>query len=112
MARLAVAEAASMEAQVMRRVLGRILPFLMILFFVNVLDRTNVSVGALGMNRDLGINPSLYGLGAGIFFVGYFLFEIPSNILLHHFGVRIWIARIMISWGRSESTRLNSSHSS
>lgn len=99
MARLAVAEAASMEAQVMRRVLGRILPFLMILFFVNVLDRTNVSVGALGMNRDLGINPSLYGLGAGIFFVGYFLFEIPSNILLHHFGVRIWIARIMISWG-------------
>lgn len=83
----------------MRRVFGRILPFLMILFVVNVLDRTNVSVGALGMNRDLSINQSLYGLGAGIFFIGYFLFEIPSNILLHHFGVRIWIARIMISWG-------------
>ena len=99
MARPTVVEAASMEAQVMRRVLRRILPFLMILFFVNVLDRTNVSIGALGMNHDLNINPSLYGLGAGIFFIGYFLFEIPSNILLYRFGARIWIARIMISWG-------------
>jgi MFS transporter, ACS family, tartrate transporter len=94
-----VGEVPSMEAQVMRRVLGRILPFLMILFVMNVLDRSNVSVGALGMNRDLNINQSLYGLGAGIFFIGYFLFEIPSNILLHRFGARIWIARIMISWG-------------
>lgn len=95
----AVREAASMEAKVMRKVLGRILPFLMILFVVNVLDRTNVSVGALGMNRDLSMDQSLYGLGAGIFFIGHFLFEIPSNILLHRFGARIWIARIMISWG-------------
>ena len=83
----------------MRRVFRRILPFLMLLFVVNVLDRTNVSVGALEMNRDLHIGQSLYGLGAGIFFIGYFLFEIPSNIFLHHFGARIWIARIMISWG-------------
>lgn len=99
MAHLISSQAASMEVQVMRRVFRRILPFLMLLFVVNVLDRTNVSVGALEMNRDLHIGQSLYGLGAGIFFIGYFLFEIPSNIFLHHFGARIWIARIMISWG-------------
>lgn len=99
MAQLTSSQASSMEVQVMRTVFRRILPFLMLLFVVNVLDRTNVSVGALGMNRDLHLDQSSYGLGAGIFFIGYFLFEIPSNILLHHFGARIWIARIMISWG-------------
>lgn len=88
-----------LEERTMRRVTRRIVPFLMTLFVVNFLDRTNVAVAALGMNHDIGITQSVYGLGAGIFFVGYLLFEIPSNIMLHRFGARIWIARIMITWG-------------
>lgn len=89
----------SLEERTMRRVTRHIIPFLMILFIVNFLDRTNVAIAALGMNRDIGISQSVYGFGAGIFFLGYLLFEIPSNILLHRFGARIWIARIMITWG-------------
>jgi ACS family tartrate transporter-like MFS transporter len=66
---------------------------------VNFLDRVNVGFAALHMNADLGFSPSVYGAGAGIFFVGYILFEVPSNLALQRFGARIWIARIMISWG-------------
>jgi ACS family tartrate transporter-like MFS transporter len=66
---------------------------------VNFLDRVNVGFAALAMNEDLGLTPSMFGAGAGIFFVGYILFEIPSNLALQRFGARIWIARIMISWG-------------
>ena len=94
-----LAAPSALEERTMRRVIRRIVPFLMTLFVINFLDRTNVAIAALGMNRDIGISPSVYGLGAGIFFLGYLLFEIPSNILLHKFGARIWIARIMISWG-------------
>jgi ACS family tartrate transporter-like MFS transporter len=89
----------ALETRAMQRVTRRIVPFLMTLFVINFLDRTNVAIAALGMNRDIGISQSVYGFGAGIFFVGYLLFEIPSNILLHKFGARIWIARIMITWG-------------
>jgi MFS transporter, ACS family, tartrate transporter len=77
----------------------RLLPFLCLCYVVNFLDRVNVSFAALHMNEDLGFSPSVYGAGAGIFFVGYILFEIPSNLALQRFGARIWIARIMISWG-------------
>jgi ACS family tartrate transporter-like MFS transporter len=77
----------------------RLLPFLCLCYVVNFLDRVNVSFAALHMNADLGFSPSIYGAGAGIFFVGYILFEIPSNLALQRFGARIWIARIMISWG-------------
>ena len=66
---------------------------------MNFLDRVNVGYAALAMNADLGFTPAIYGTGAGIFFVGYILFEIPSNLALQRFGARIWIARIMISWG-------------
>ena len=83
----------------MRRVVRRIVPFLTILFIVNFLDRTNVGFAALQMNGEIGISPPIYGLGAGIFFLGYMAFEIPSNIFLHKFGARIWISRIMITWG-------------
>jgi len=83
----------------MRRVIRRIVPFLTILFVVNFLDRTNVGFAALRMNGDIGISSSIYGLGAGIFFLGYMAFEIPSNVFLHKFGARIWLARIMITWG-------------
>jgi MFS transporter, ACS family, tartrate transporter len=77
----------------------RLIPFLCLAYTVNFLDRVNVGFAALHMNEDLGFSPSVYGFGAGIFFLGYIAFEIPSNLALHRFGARIWIARIMISWG-------------
>jgi ACS family tartrate transporter-like MFS transporter len=77
----------------------RLIPFLIVCYAVNFLDRVNVGFAALAMNEDLGFTPEVFGFGAGIFFVGYILFEIPSNLALHRFGARIWIGRIMISWG-------------
>jgi MFS transporter, ACS family, tartrate transporter len=93
------AQTRELGRETVRRVVWRLVPFLSILFIVNFLDRTNVGFAALQMNGDIGIGASIYGLGAGIFFLGYMAFEIPSNILLHKFGARIWIARIMITWG-------------
>ena len=75
------------------------MPFLALCYAVNFLDRVNVGFAALTMNKDLGFGPETYGFGAGIFFAGYLLFEVPSNLALQYFGARIWIARIMISWG-------------
>lgn len=77
----------------------RLLPFLLISYLLAYLDRVNVSVAALQMNADLGFSPTVYAIGSGIFFVGYFLFELPSNWFLVRVGARRWIARIMISWG-------------
>src|SRR5262245_25172447 len=77
----------------------RLIPSLILGYAVNFLDRVNVGYAALAMNADLGFTPSIFGIGAGIFFAGYILFEIPSNLALARFGARIWIARIMISWG-------------
>ncbi|MFE7421173.1 MFS transporter [Rhodococcus sp. NPDC057529] len=77
----------------------RIMPLLVILYFISFLDRTNVGFAALHMNDDLGISSAIYGLGAGIFFLGYFIFEVPSNVALHRFGARKWISRIAVSWG-------------
>jgi len=75
------------------------MPFLVLLYLVAFLDRVNVGFAALTMNADLGITSYVYGWGAGIFFIGYFLFEVPSNLALARFGARVWIARIMITWG-------------
>jgi MFS family permease len=83
----------------MRQVSLRLLPFLLVLYIVNFLDRTNVAIAALEMNRDLRFSASAYGLGSGIFFLGYTLFEVPSNMILARVGARLWIARIMITWG-------------
>ena len=88
-----------LEARVLRKIGWRILPFVMLLYFVSFLDRVNVGFAALTMNGDVGLTSSVYGLGAGIFFLGYFLFEVPSNLILHKVGARVWIARVMISWG-------------
>ncbi|MGD9502582.1 MAG: MFS transporter [Methyloceanibacter sp.] len=77
----------------------RLIPFLVLCYAVNFLDRVNVGYAALAMNDDLGFTPSIFGIGAGIFFVGYILCEVPSNLALQRFGARIWIARIMVSWG-------------
>ena len=84
---------------VIGKVRWRVLPFLILCFFIAFLDRVNVGFAALQMNGDLGFTPEVYGLGAGLFFIGYFFFEIPSNLALHRFGARRWIARILVTWG-------------
>jgi ACS family tartrate transporter-like MFS transporter len=88
-----------LEKRVMRKVTLRIVPFIMLLYFIAFLDRVNIGFAALTMNQDLGFSPTVFGFGAGIFFLGYFLFEVPSNLILHKVGARIWIARVMITWG-------------
>jgi ACS family tartrate transporter-like MFS transporter len=90
---------AAIARSALRRVTRRLMPFLFLLYLLNFLDRVNVGFAALQMNRDLGFGPKVYGLGAGIFFVAYALFEVPSNLVLVRTGARVWIARIMISWG-------------
>ena len=88
-----------LERSTIRKVSLRLIPFLMVCYFIAYLDRVNVGFAALTMNRDLGISATAYGFGAGIFFLTYFLFEVPSNLALNKFGARRWIARIMFSWG-------------
>ncbi len=88
-----------LENQTLRRVTIRLVPFLIVCYFIAYLDRVNVGFAALTMNRDLGLSQTAYGLGAGIFFFTYFLFEVPSNLFLAKFGARKWIARIMLTWG-------------
>ncbi len=82
-----------------RKATVRLVPFLGLLYLINYLDRVNVGFAALTMNADLGLSAAAYGFGAGLFFIGYFFFEVPSNIILHKVGARVWIARIMITWG-------------
>jgi len=77
----------------------RIIPFIFLLYIIAFLDRINITFAALTMNKELAISSQQYGLLTGIFFIGYFLFEIPSNLLLHKVGARIWIARILVTWG-------------
>jgi D-galactonate transporter len=84
---------------VVSKVRGRLIPFLFLLYIVAYLDRINVGFAALQMNQALGFSSTTYGLGAGIFFLSYVLFEIPSNVILARVGARVWIARIMITWG-------------
>lgn len=77
----------------------RLIPLLALAYLLNYIDRVNVGFASLTMNADLGLSAAAYGLGAGLFFVGYFFFEVPSNVILHRVGARIWIARIMVTWG-------------
>ncbi len=91
--------ALALEATTMRRVSWRLMPFLLLAYLICYIDRVNVGFAALQMNKAVGIDPKTYGLGAGIFFVGYFILEVPSNLALERFGARTWIARIMITWG-------------
>lgn len=89
------------ERRVIGKVMRRLIPFLILCYFVAYLDRVNVSFAKLHMNQALGFSEAAFGLGAGLFFIAYFLFEVPSNIFLEQVGARVWIARIMISWGSS-----------
>lgn len=82
-----------------RKIAIRLIPFMMLLYLIAFLDRVNISFAALTMNADLGFSPTIYGWGAGIFFIGYFLFEVPSNLILERVGARLWIFRIMVTWG-------------
>ena len=89
---------AEVEAAALRKVGWRLIPFLWLMYVAAFLDRTSIGFAALQMNRDLGFSASVYGLGAGLFFVGYCLFEVPSNLLLHRVGGPRWLARIMLTW--------------
>ncbi len=96
---LAEALALEDETQVYRKVAWRLVPFLCICYLAAYLDRVNVGFAKLQMLSDLSFSNTIYGIGAGIFFLGYVIFEVPSNILMHKVGAKLWIARIMISWG-------------
>src|SRR5689334_331075 len=87
------------EVTTIRRVTLRILPFLMVCYFVSFVDRVNLGFAALQMVRDLHLSATVFGLGGGVFFLSYFVFEVPSNLALARVGARLWIARIMITWG-------------
>ena len=94
-----VAAVHDLERTTMRRVILRLVPFLMVCYFFALLDRVNVGFAALQMNKDLGLTPAMFGFAASLFFISYFLVEVPSNLALQKVGARRWIARIMITWG-------------
>ena len=83
----------------MRKVITRLMPALLVLYVIAYLDRVNVTFAQDRLEEDLGFSGAVYGFGAGIFFIGYFLLEVPRNLALHRFGARSWMARIMITWG-------------
>src|SRR4249920_4004540 len=87
------------EESAYAKVFRRIVPFIMICYVVAYLDRINVGFAKLQMEVDLGFSQTVYGLGAGMFFIGYFFFEVPSNLIMYRVGAKMWIARIMITWG-------------
>jgi D-galactonate transporter len=89
----------SVEERAYRKVTWRLVPFLMLCYLVAYLDRVNVGFAKLQMLADLRFSETVYGLGAGMFFIGYFFFEVPSNMILHRVGARMWIGRIMVTWG-------------
>src|SRR6266851_4124681 len=89
----------SIERRTIRKLQLRLLPFLFVLYVISFVDRINIGFAALTMNKELAMTSQQFGFAAGIFFFGYFLFEVPSNLLLHKIGARIWIARILITWG-------------
>ena len=91
--------APEIEQRTMRKIMRRLMPLMALMFLVNFLDRVNLSFAALTMNEDLGLSSLTYAWGAGIFFIAYFLFEVPSNLIMERVGARLWMTRIMLSWG-------------
>src|SRR5471030_93559 len=87
------------ETETMRKVTLRIVPFLMVCYFIAFVDRVNAGFAALHMNHDIGLTSAAFGLGGGLFYISYVIFEVPSNLAMQRFGARIWIARIMVTWG-------------
>lgn len=93
------AAAKLIESKTIRKLQIRLIPYLFLLYVVAMIDRVNIGFAQLTMNKDLGLSSQQFGIAAGIFFIGYFLFEVPSNLILHKVGARVWIARILLSWG-------------
>src|SRR6201984_3786500 len=89
----------SIERRTMKKAYRRLLPLCFVLSVICYLDRANIGFAALTMNKDLGLSSYIYGLGAGAFFWGYFILEVPSNLILEKVGARRWISRIMVTWG-------------
>src|SRR3990170_165207 len=89
----------SLEQATMRRVTARLVPFIFVCYVIAYIDRVNIGFAATELQRDLGLSDAAFGLGAGLFFLGYCLFEVPSNLILERVGARLWIARIMVGWG-------------
>jgi ACS family 4-hydroxyphenylacetate permease-like MFS transporter len=89
-----------------RKISWRIIPFLFVMFSINLMDRTNIGFSALTMNRDLGLTTTTYGLVNTVFYIGYVLCEVPSNILMARYGARIWLSRIMITWGLASAATM------
>src|ERR1043166_5522549 len=87
------------EPAILSKITRRLIPFMFLLYIVSYLDRINVGFAALQLNEALKFDPVVFGLGAGIFFIGYFIFEVPSNLIMERVGARIWIARILVTWG-------------
>lgn len=90
---------ADIEQQTVKKVVWRILPFLIVCYLIAIIDRGNIGMASLQMNEDLGLSKAVFGLASSLFFVGYFLFEVPSNLAMQKIGAKIWISRIMVSWG-------------
>ncbi len=88
-----------LEGAALKKITWRIVPFVMFTYFIAFFDRINIGFAALTMNQDLGFSSTVFGIGAGMFFIGYFFTDVPSNIILQKVGPRIWLARIMVSWG-------------
>ena len=93
------AAAELIESRTIQKLQIRLIPYLFLLYVVAMIDRVNIGFAGLTMNKDLGLTSQLFSIAAGIFFIGYFLFEVPSNLILHKVGARVWIARILLSWG-------------
>src|SRR5437870_7321987 len=87
------------ESALLSKLTRRLIPFMFLLYIVSYLDRINVGFAALQLNQALHFDPEVFGLGAGIFFIGYFIFEVPSNLIMERVGARVWMARILITWG-------------
>src|ERR1700753_3929939 len=99
MTTLASSSKSELEISTIRAISWRLIPFLVLAYFLSYLDRVNLGFAALTMNKELNFSPTVFAWGAGIFFIGYFLFEVPSNLALEKFGASRWIARIMVTWG-------------
>ena len=94
------------ETAVLSKLTRRLIPFMFLLYIVSYLDRINVGFAALQLNKALNFDPAVFGLGAGIFFIGYFIFEIPSNLIMERVGARVWMARILVTWGLISSAMM------
>src|SRR5580658_5064494 len=89
----------TLPARTRKRVTGRLIPYLMFIYLLAYLDRANVGVAKLGMQKDLNFNDAVIGFGAGIFFIGYLLLDVPGSLIVERWSARLWIARIMVTWG-------------